>query len=204
MYSSIRCHGHDSDARETRQGDKAPCRDAGAPARCCLSGVRRQGIWAHAHRGHLHAAGYTRGAFYSQFDSLDELFFSLYDERALLITDQVGDAPADVDGRETIEAALDRVAATLLLDRDWLLIKTDFLMHAARNPVVAQRLLHHRGPTACGRRSNSAWRRPARSATALGTSADAARAVIAAYDGVTEQVLLDTTRQPRAIGSTSS
>ena len=91
------------------------------------------------------AAGYTRGAFYSQFDSLDELFFSLYDERALLITDQVGAALADVGGADSIEAALDRVAATLLLDRDWLLIKTDFLMHAARNPVVAQRLLHHRG-----------------------------------------------------------
>jgi len=28
------------------------------------------------------AAGYTRGAFYSNFDSVDELFFALYSERA--------------------------------------------------------------------------------------------------------------------------
>ena len=140
------------------------------------------------------AAGYTRGAFYSQFDSLDELFFSLYDERALLITGQVGDALADVDGPDTIEGALDRVAATLLLDRDWLLIKTDFLMHAARNPVVAQRLLHHRG-----RLREAIEQRLAATAAAvaaappspLGTVGDAARAVVAAYDGVTVQLLLD-------------
>ena len=136
------------------------------------------------------AAGYTRGAFYSQFDSLDELFFSLYDERALLITDQVGDALADVDGPDTIEAALDRVAATLLLDRDWLLIKTDFLMHAARNPIVAQRLLHHRGQLRAAieqRLAATAAAPPSR----LGTVAEAARAVVAAYDGVTVQLLLD-------------
>ncbi len=140
------------------------------------------------------AAGYTRGAFYSQFDSLDELFFSLYDERALLITDQVGDALADVDGPDTIEAALDRVAATLLLDRDWLLIKTDFLMHAARNPVVAQRLLHHRGQLRAAieqRLAATAAAVPVDSPSPLGTAADAARAVVAAYDGVTVQLLLD-------------
>jgi AcrR family transcriptional regulator len=136
------------------------------------------------------AAGYTRGAFYSQFDSLDELFFSLYDERALLITNQVGDALADVDGPDTIEAALDRVAATLLLDRDWLLIKTDFLMHAARNPIVAQRLLHHRGQLRAAieqRLAATAAAPPSR----LGTVAEAARAVVAAYDGVSVQLLLD-------------
>jgi AcrR family transcriptional regulator len=140
------------------------------------------------------AAGYTRGAFYSQFESLDELFFSLYDERALLITEQVGDALADVDGAASIEAALDRVAATLLLDRDWLLIKTDFLMHAARNPGVAERLLHHRGELRA-----AIEQRLAATAAAVtvdppwpfGTVADAARAVVAAYDGVTVQLLLD-------------
>ncbi|MDT5193875.1 MAG: hypothetical protein QOH20_629, partial [Mycobacterium sp.] len=41
------------------------------------------------------AAGYTRGAFYSNFDSLDELFFALYDESARLIAGQVTDAITD-------------------------------------------------------------------------------------------------------------
>src|SRR3954466_6143390 len=73
------------------------------------------------------AAGYTRGAFYSQFDSLDELFFTLYDERAEIIAAQVTDAMLATDDAE---ATIERISATLLLDREWLLIKTDFLLHA--------------------------------------------------------------------------
>src|SRR5689334_20966368 len=94
------------------------------------------------------AAGYTRGAFYSNFGSLEELFFALYDERAELIAAQVADALAapdpDTATGPSIQAVIGRTAATLLLDRDWLLIKTDFLLHAARNPEVAGRLAEHR------------------------------------------------------------
>src|ERR1700732_1134288 len=43
------------------------------------------------------AAGYTRGAFYSQFDSLEELFFTLYDDRAHVIASQVTEALAVED-----------------------------------------------------------------------------------------------------------
>jgi AcrR family transcriptional regulator len=89
-------------------------------------------------------AGYTRGAFYSQFGSLEELFFTLYDERATLIAGQLATAmtapPEPADWTEV----LDRISQTLLLERDWLLIKTDFLMHAARHPEVAERLATHR------------------------------------------------------------
>lgn len=136
------------------------------------------------------AAGYTRGAFYSQFESLDELFFSLYDERARLITDQVADAVADPGDPETMESSLDRVAATLLLDREWLLIKTDFLLHAARNPVVARRLLDHRRQLREAIENRIAAVEGDRPFP-LSTVADAARAVVAAYDGVTVQLLLD-------------
>lgn len=138
------------------------------------------------------AAGYTRGAFYSQFDSLDSLFFTLYDQKAGLIVDQVSRAlAADVDdGVVSVESAVDRVASTLLLDRDWLLIKTDFLMHAARNPDVAQRLLKHRRELreAIEERLNAVG---IASPAPLITPCDAARAVVAAYDGVTVQLLLD-------------
>ncbi|MGW4006476.1 TetR/AcrR family transcriptional regulator, partial [Streptomyces nigra] len=90
------------------------------------------------------AAGYSRGAFYSNFDSLDELFFALYRQRADLIADQVAGALA-VDGPGLdVRAAVDRVTEVLLLDRDWLLVKTDFLVHAARDPAVAATLLEHR------------------------------------------------------------
>lgn len=130
------------------------------------------------------AAGYTRGAFYSNFASLDELFFALYDDRADLIAAQVTAALADPD--PDFPAVIARVADTLLLDRDWLLIKTDFLLHAARNPEVAGRLAEHRAALRA-----AIEQRLATMPLELPDVPAAARAVIAAYDGVTVQLLLD-------------
>ncbi|ELP70521.1 TetR/AcrR family transcriptional regulator [Streptomyces turgidiscabies] len=138
------------------------------------------------------AAGYSRGAFYSNFDSLDELFFALYTDRAGLIADQVAGALAlDGPGLD-VPAAVDRVTEVLLLDLDWLLVKTDFLVHAARIPAVAQTLLEHRE-----RLRRAVAERLARATghtelpVVLGDTEGAAHAVIAAYDGVTTQLLLD-------------
>jgi AcrR family transcriptional regulator len=138
------------------------------------------------------AAGYTRGAFYSNFDSLDELFFTLYDESARLIADQVTEVLTADDINPGIEAVIERVAATLLLDRDWLLVKTDFLLHAARNPAVADRLAAHRQQlrTAIETRLDGARERLTLP-DAIADIPNAARAVVAAYDAVTVQLLLD-------------
>src|SRR3954471_12086542 len=135
------------------------------------------------------AAGYTRGAFYSNFDSLDELFFALYDERAAVIAAQVAAALQDA---LSVPAVIERTAATLLLDRDWLLVKTDFLLHAARHPALARRLATHRDQlrtaiqdrldAVCGQLSLP---------DPIADIPAAARAVVAAYDGVTVQLLLD-------------
>ncbi|PPS89629.1 TetR/AcrR family transcriptional regulator [Streptomyces sp. MH60] len=138
------------------------------------------------------AAGYSRGAFYSNFDSLDELFFALYEQRADLIAEQVTAAlAADGPGLD-VPAAVERVTEVLLLDRDWLLVKTDFLVHAARDPEVARVLLEHRARL---RRAIADRLARARGHTAppavLGDAGEAAHAVVAAYDGVTTQLLLD-------------
>ncbi|MDF3301265.1 TetR/AcrR family transcriptional regulator [Streptomyces tropicalis] len=138
------------------------------------------------------AAGYSRGAFYSNFATLDELFFALYRQRADLIADQVAGALA-VDGPGLdVPAAVDRVTEVLLLDLDWLLVKTDFLVHAARDPAVAATLLEHRARL---RRAVADHLGRARGHTALpavlGDADGAAHAVVAAYDGVTTQLLLD-------------
>ncbi|MFE6636470.1 TetR/AcrR family transcriptional regulator [Streptomyces tendae] len=138
------------------------------------------------------AAGYSRGAFYSNFGSLDELFFALYEQRADLIAEQVTTAlAADGPGLD-VPAAVERVSEVLLLDRDWLLVKTDFLVHAARDPQVARTLLEHRARL---RRAIADRLARARGHTALpavlGDAEEAAHAVVAAYDGVTTQLLLD-------------
>jgi AcrR family transcriptional regulator len=154
------------------------------------------------------AAGFTRGAFYSNFATLDELFFALYDERAAIIAAQVAEAlavdsgapdeaaAAETDGmapvEPSIQAAIARTAATLLLEREWLLVKTDFLLYAARHPEVATRLAVHRAElrTAIESRLRAM---PGRLALPPGVAdlPAAAHAVVAAYDGVTVQLLLD-------------
>jgi len=138
------------------------------------------------------AAGYSRGAFYSNFESLDELFFALYRQRADLIAEQVAQALA-LDGPELeVAASVDRVAEVLLLDVDWLLVKTDFLVHAARDPAVAQTLLEHRERLRLAIEERLARATgPTALPAALGDVDGAARAVVAAYDGVTTQLLLD-------------
>src|SRR5690606_14404116 len=55
------------------------------------------------------AAGYSRGAFYSNFSSLGELFFALYEERAELIARQVAEALAQDGPDLDVPAAVDRV-----------------------------------------------------------------------------------------------
>ncbi|MEU5535496.1 TetR/AcrR family transcriptional regulator [Streptomyces sp. NPDC020362] len=138
------------------------------------------------------AAGYSRGAFYSNFATLDELFFALYRERADLIASQVADALAQDGPDLDVPASVDRVTEVLLLDVDWLLVKTDFLVHAARDPAVAQALLDHRSRLrqAIADRLSKA-RGHTELPAVLGDVDGAARAVVAAYDGVTTQLLLD-------------
>ncbi|MET9078574.1 TetR/AcrR family transcriptional regulator [Streptomyces sp. NPDC004232] len=138
------------------------------------------------------AAGYSRGAFYSNFATLDELFFALYQDRADLIAAQVAEALAQDGPGLDVPAAVDRVTEVLLLDVDWLLVKTDFLVHAARDPEVARALLDHRArlrEAVADRlfRARGHTELPA----VLGDVDSAAHAVVAAYDGVTTQLLLD-------------
>ncbi|MEV6180863.1 TetR/AcrR family transcriptional regulator [Streptomyces sp. NPDC052016] len=138
------------------------------------------------------AAGYSRGAFYSNFDSLDELFFALYRQRADLLAQQVADALAGDGPDLDVPASVDRVTGVLLLDLDWLLVKTDFLVHAARDPAVAQSLLEHRARLRGAIADRLARARGHTALPAvLGDADAAAHAVVAAYDGVTTQLLLD-------------
>ncbi|HYN71931.1 MAG TPA: TetR/AcrR family transcriptional regulator [Nakamurella sp.] len=89
------------------------------------------------------SAGYTRGAFYSNFDSVDELYFALYQERASMIAEQVAQSLTAGAPAGSIPALVDRVVSALMVDRQWIMIKTDFLLHAARSREVAAVLAAH-------------------------------------------------------------
>ena len=136
------------------------------------------------------AAGYTRGAFYSNFDTLDELFFALYTERSEAIAHRVatGLAHPSADLPELVAQAVQ----ALIVDRDWILVSTDFRLYAARNPEVAAALRAHRNQLRDALATSLA---PvtARSGlpASLRTPDGLARAVMAIHDGATTELLLD-------------
>ncbi|MFT3660427.1 MAG: TetR/AcrR family transcriptional regulator [Gordonia sp. (in: high G+C Gram-positive bacteria)] len=93
-------------------------------------------------------AGFTRGAFYSNFESLEELFLEMWAERSSTILAEIRTAldrlVADdvVDLREVIRG----ISAALPLDPKWWGITAEVTAHALRTPglreVVAAREEH--------------------------------------------------------------
>lgn len=90
-------------------------------------------------------AGFTRGAFYSNFKGLDELLLALWERTvqttAVAIRTQVA-AIGSVD--EPFEAALAALVAMRAPDRAWFVISTEFLLHSLRTPGLEARVEHHR------------------------------------------------------------
>jgi len=90
-------------------------------------------------------AGFTRGAFYSNFSSLDELFFALWSREADGIVETVRLLTESIRGNpEDLDAHLGALASPGAYDRRWFILNTEFLIHALRNPDVRQRLAEHR------------------------------------------------------------
>lgn len=86
-------------------------------------------------------AGFTRGAFYSNFSSMDELLLALWDRQNDMLLDAlqamvVGVADADAPFERSMQVLIDMRAR----DRDWFVIGTEFLLHALRTPELDARL----------------------------------------------------------------
>lgn len=91
------------------------------------------------------AAGFTRGAFYSNFATTEELFLALWDERADQIIATIALLRDAVEADAVpLDTALDLLAGHELYDRRWFVLNTEFLLHALRNPSAAALLSHHR------------------------------------------------------------
>lgn len=87
-------------------------------------------------------AGYTRGAFYSNFGSLDELFFSLSAQRSAAVVEAVEAAvrrAIESDAR-SLDAVMDAVVGALPISRDSHLLALEFAAHALRHAEVAAAL----------------------------------------------------------------
>lgn len=136
-------------------------------------------------------AGFTRGAFYSNFTSLEELFLAMWEQRSALMLAEAAavlDAPGSVanDPRRAVEQVLTAVP----VDDKWFRITSEFTAHALRNPDLRQVMVAREEAIAAAltpvvvalmRRNGRRVPDPA----ALG------RALVAVHDGTLAQCLLE-------------
>ncbi|OBK24064.1 hypothetical protein A5634_04215 [Mycobacterium asiaticum] len=143
------------------------------------------------------AAGYTRGAFYSHFDNLEELLWVVYHQWTAQIAEQIRSALEAGDPQNDLPRIVGSIVEKLVRERDWLLIKADLLSVAARNPELAHRWAIHRDKLLIVIEELLASS-GVELDTPIGTISDTARAIMALYDGLGTQLLLEREEDARA------
>lgn len=89
-------------------------------------------------------AGYTTGAFYSNFDSKEALFFALFNDHAERSIASIQARIESMDAHTlTIADFIEPFAELGPAERDWFLISSEFTLHAIRNPLAAEVLAAH-------------------------------------------------------------
>ena len=90
------------------------------------------------------AAGFTRGAFYSNVSSIEELFFAVYAHQAELMLQAVNDAVAAVPEADfSLDSLTGVLDALHPFGRTWFLIHHEFLLLAVRDPLAREQLTEH-------------------------------------------------------------
>ncbi|MFC0628162.1 TetR/AcrR family transcriptional regulator [Kribbella deserti] len=91
-------------------------------------------------------AGFTRGAFYSNFGSKDELALALFQSTTDRLLEQIAAlVPALADRPESLlEAVLGVLEEAGPDQRQWHLISTEFTLHALRDPAAAKAWIEQR------------------------------------------------------------
>jgi AcrR family transcriptional regulator len=88
------------------------------------------------------AAGFTRGAFYSNFADKDDLVLALFDQHAGERLDRLQAMLANASARSPDEWAQSLLAVTPQ-DRGWILLLLEFRLLAPRQPELAAKLDQH-------------------------------------------------------------
>ncbi|WP_394618856.1 TetR/AcrR family transcriptional regulator [Lentzea sp. JNUCC 0626] len=84
------------------------------------------------------AAGFTRGAFYSNFDSLDELFLSMWEDRSQVLLADLHEVLAAVDlgAVRSVRQVVELMDQAVGLDDAWYRVTAEFSAHALRDPAL--------------------------------------------------------------------
>ncbi|WP_436500502.1 TetR/AcrR family transcriptional regulator [Actinokineospora sp. HUAS TT18] len=135
-------------------------------------------------------AGFTRGAFYSNFVSLDELFLAMWEQRSAQMLADLRSSLADAAAAPTLEAAVEQLLAVIPVDDAWYRVTAEFTAHALRNPalkrVMAAReeaILETIMPILEPALAQAGRRVPDRRALGM--------ALVAVHDGTSTQCLMD-------------
>jgi AcrR family transcriptional regulator len=137
-------------------------------------------------------AGYTRGAFYSNFESLDELFLAMWEQQAARQLTELKAAVTGAGERSagSLEAAISHIVAATPVDENWYRISAEFSAHALRSPELRRVVAAREESIAAvlGPIFEELLGRFGRRAPDL---AELARAVVAVHDGTLVQCLVE-------------
>ena len=86
-------------------------------------------------------AGFSRGAFYSNFEDKDELFLALLDRRTNAQIKEVGELLAANPAPADFIAALRKRGVGRANQRAWIMLAHEFWLYALRNPKVRPKLV---------------------------------------------------------------
>lgn len=91
-------------------------------------------------------AGYTRGAYYANFESKEDLFFALLEEQSTL---QLERLQKELEGCATNHERLEKLKrfyVSRVCDKQWTILLLEFKLYALRHPKLRARLAKvHRG-----------------------------------------------------------
>lgn len=88
--------------------------------------------------------GFTRGAFYSSFKTKDELFSALYARETARELRQAEEQLVGIEQEsDPVATAVERSLAAFRADRTWVLVRTEYALHAARHPEARALLQQH-------------------------------------------------------------
>ncbi|WIE75646.1 TetR/AcrR family transcriptional regulator [Curtobacterium sp. MCSS17_007] len=90
-------------------------------------------------------AGFTRGAFYSNFRSVDELFFAVYEQQAALVSELLGGMLDDARAAEhpSLDDVVRGVVGGLPPEEKWYAIRSVLITRARHDETVNRLLREH-------------------------------------------------------------
>ncbi|NMN94719.1 TetR family transcriptional regulator [Antrihabitans stalactiti] len=136
-------------------------------------------------------AGYTRGAFYSNFTSLDELFLAMWERKsAELLTGVRAALDDDAPAVRSVGDIVEHFAGVVPIDDVWYRITAEFTAHALRHPSL-RRVMAAREAAISAALTPVLETLLNRIGRTIPDHVAMGQALVAVHDGTTVQVLLE-------------